>query len=253
MPTETVSKTSEAQPDIARSPWMGLARGASVAMVIWAIALHATAGALVPPVAVIGVGYLVLVPFLRGRKRRLGLGLALFSVLVVVGNLPVVIDELAHPESAPAFILTLLAVTSASVAIVAGLAVFWDWSSKPVRKVALGSAVVVFTGAVMSSVVAAGTLSEQPLASDVVVVAEGIAWSQPDVVLEPEHSGVWVDNRDGVRHSFTLPELGVDLDIPALKGRRIDLSPPPGTYQIICTVPGHETMTGSLLVSDQER
>lgn len=253
MPTETVSKTSEARQDNVRSPWMGLARGASIAMVIWAIVLQATAGTLIPPVAVIGAGYLFFVPFLSGRRRRLGLALALFSVLVVVGNLPVVIDELAHPESAPAFILTLLAVTSASVATVAGLAVFRDWSSKPVRKVALGSAVAVFTGAVMSSVAAAGTVSEQPLDSDVVVVAEGIAWSQPEVVLKGGHSGVWVDNRDGVRHTFTLPELGVDLDIPALKGRRVELSPPPGTYQIVCTVPGHETMTGSLLVSDQER
>jgi len=62
-------------------------------------------------------------------------------------------------------------------------------------------------------------------------------------------TGVWVENKDGIRHTLTIEELGVDLDIPALKARRVDFAAAAaGTYTYTCTVPGHENMTGTLVV-----
>ena len=60
--------------------------------------------------------------------------------------------------------------------------------------------------------------------------------------------GVWVDNRDGIHHTFTIEGLDVDLEIPALKAKRVDFEAPAGTYDVICTVPGHESMTATLSV-----
>ena len=69
-----------------------------------------------------------------------------------------------------------------------------------------------------------------------------------DIAVPSGTIGVWVDNRDGIHHTFTIEDLGVDLEIPALKAKRVQFDAPPGTYEIICTVPGHESMTGALTV-----
>ncbi len=217
-------------------------------MVLWAFLLQALAGSIIPPVAFIGCVSLLFVPSLKEGRRRLGLVLAVFGLLSVGGNLPVVIDELAHPESAPAFMLTALAVLAASVATVAGLALFRDWSPRPVLRLGFGAGAVFVVGAVASLAIAGNTPSDVALPSDLEVVAQGVAWTQSEMVLASGQSGVWVDNRDGIRHTFTIPELGVDLEIPALKSRRIDVAGPAGTYQIVCAVPGHESMTGTLVL-----
>lgn len=228
--------------------WLKLARGATTAMVAWAIVLQLTAGTLIPPVAFIGAAYLILLPFLRRERRRTGLVLAAFSVTAVAGNLPGVADELAHPESAPAFILTLLATLSAAVAAVSGLGMFRTWSSRPAPRVAAVAGSLFVAGIVLSLVAASTTVSEVASADDVAVVAEGVAWAPSEVVVDDESSGVWVDNRDGIRHTFTVPALGIDLDVPALKSRRVDIDAPAGSYQIICEVPGHDSMTATLIV-----
>ena len=60
--------------------------------------------------------------------------------------------------------------------------------------------------------------------------------------------GVFVENQDPFRHTFTIAGRGVDVEIPAGTDRRIQLDPAPGTYQFHCTVPGHESMTGTITV-----
>ena len=65
-----------------------------------------------------------------------------------------------------------------------------------------------------------------------------------------QHEGLWIANRDLAHHAFVVPELGIDIDLPASKARRADVgNVPPGEYQIICSLPGHENMTGTLVVS----
>ena len=44
-----------------------------------------------------------------GERRRLGLVFAIATAALFLGNLPTILDELRHPDSAPAFILTLRA------------------------------------------------------------------------------------------------------------------------------------------------
>jgi uncharacterized cupredoxin-like copper-binding protein len=68
-------------------------------------------------------------------------------------------------------------------------------------------------------------------------------------VIDTGDSGLWIDNKDGIRHTFAIPELEIDVEIPALKANRVDIDAPPGSYLIICTVPGHESMTGTLTIT----
>ena len=117
------------------------------------------------------------------------------------------------------------------------------WASTP----ASGAGAVFVVGSVFSLALAAATPSEAARPGDVEVVAEGVMW-MPEELTVSESSGLWIDNRDGIRHTFTITELGIDVEIPALRSKRIDIDAAPGTYQIVCDVPGHESMTGTLIV-----
>ena len=57
-----------------------------------------------------------------------------------------------------------------------------------------------------------------------------------------------VDNADPFRHTFTIEGAGVDVEIPAGRTVEVPLDLQPGTYDYICAVPGHEAMTGTLVV-----
>lgn len=69
-----------------------------------------------------------------------------------------------------------------------------------------------------------------------------------DVELGSGGSELWIDNRDGVRHAFVVPELGIHLEVLALKARRVGVVAELGIYELVCTVPGHESMAGTLVV-----
>jgi plastocyanin len=228
--------------------WIRLARGTAITMVVWAILTHLTARVIIPPVLVIGLIYAAFIPFLRDGRRKVALGLAVFSFLALAGNVPGLVDELSHLSSAPAFILTLLSLLGALVAIVAGLGAFRSVSEPPTRPIVFGAAAVFVVLAATSVVVAANTDSDAPLAGDIEMVAEKVLFGPDAIAISESGGGVWIDNKDGIRHTFTIEGEGVDLEIPALKAKRVDLDLDAGTYMFICTVPGHENMTGTLTV-----
>jgi len=60
--------------------------------------------------------------------------------------------------------------------------------------------------------------------------------------------GTLVENRDPVRHTFTIEQLGIDVELPAGTNRRVEFTALAGTYAFHCTVPGHESMTGMVVV-----
>lgn len=228
--------------------WARLAAGGAAAVVVWSVLLQLMAGTLIPPVAVLGVVFLAFVPFVRPGRRRLGLALAVVSVLAIAGDLATIIDELSHPESTPAFVLTLLATLGAAAAMVGGAGVFFRWPGAPVRTLVQGAAAVFVVGSMVSVVIGSNTDSDAALPGDLSLTAYQLEWAPSEIVLDDSSSGLWIDNQDGVRHVFVVEELGVELEIPGRKARRLDVTAAPGTYEVICTVPGHEEMTGTLVV-----
>lgn len=246
--TESRRSTSEAD-DRAPMSWATVAKIGASTIVVWSVALQLIAGEPIPPVAVIGVVFLAFAPFIDAHRRKLGLALAIVAVLAVGGNLPPILDELSHPESAPAFILTLLSVLGAVMAFMGGLGIFFGWNADVGRRLVFGAALVFVIGAFTSVSIAANTVSDGARSSDVEVVTRQVAFDPTEISIGAEDTGIWVDNRDGIRHTFSVPELGIDLDVPALKSRRVDIDAAPGTYEIFCEVPGHESMTATLTVT----
>ena len=244
--TETIDQTD---PRIeSRERWAQIARWAGVAIVVWAIVTHIVARVPIPPVIVIGIVFGSFVPVLNAQRRKLGLVYGILGGLALVGNLPAVVSELARPESAPAFILTLYTTIVVLIILASGLGIFSGYSADPARGLVMGGTAIFVIGALLSVAIALGTPSDAAAAGDIEVTTEKVEFVPDDISTTSGTLGVWVDNRDGIHHTFTITELGVDLEIPALKAKRVEFDAPAGTYDVICTVPGHESMTATLTV-----
>ena len=247
--TDTIeAPTGEMEMTSPTRSWIRVTRVAASVVLAWSIVLQILAGQLIPPVAIIGVVFGVLAIFLGGERRRLGLTAAALALLALVGNLPRTIDELSHPSSAPAFLLTLVVTTAAIVVMVAGLAAFRSWSTDPVRAVYYGWGGVAAVGVVVAVSAASGVASAQPATDDVQVIARGVEFETSEIVVPAGETGFWLDNQDSIRHTFTIEELGYEFDAPSTSAQRAVFDLEPGQYQVICAVPGHENMTIDLIV-----
>jgi plastocyanin len=84
------------------------------------------------------------------------------------------------------------------------------------------------------------------------LVAENVAFSDDVLVVSSGKITVEVANRDLFWHTFTIDDLGIDLRVPVGAERIVTFDAPPGTYQYICSIPGHPEagMKGSLIVTD---
>lgn len=246
--TETIQRPAADLAVNNTARWVRAARWGAAAIVLWSVVVHLFAGELVPPVAFLGVIWAVFAVFLKGERRKLALVAAIMGVLTVFGNVPATFDELSHPESAPAFILTLLAVIASVVVVVAGLAAFRGWSPEPIKAVGITATALFAAGVMVSLTVSSAVDSAEPLVSDIIVTARGVEFDQDELVVSAGTSGFWVDNKDGIRHTFTIEGLGFEIEVPALSAQRASLNLDPGQYVVFCDVPGHENMKIDLTV-----
>lgn len=75
---------------------------------------------------------------------------------------------------------------------------------------------------------------------DIAAVAENVAFSPDTLTAEAGDIAVSVANRDLFWHTFTIDELDVNVNVPVNGERRTVFDAAPGTYRIICRIPGHE-------------
>lgn len=246
--TEVLERRDAVDAGLRPDPWIRLARSGGVAMVVFSAGLQVLAGELIPPVLAVGVLFGTLVVFLRPGRKRLGLVTAGLAMTALSANAPFIVEDLSHLNGGWVFVLTLVSVLGGLSLIAAGLAVFFEWSPGGAFPLALAMASILFVGAIASMSVSLAEESEPVAAGDVEVVARAVSFAPGDISVTAGSAAVWVDNRDGIRHTFTIDELGVDLEVPANTSRRIDFEVVPGEYLVTCEVPGHDGMTATLVV-----
>ena len=90
----------------------------------------------------------------------------------------------------------------------------------------------------------------QTAAGGVTVEAKNIQWVQKGLTIPANTpTPLSLVNADPTFHNFTIEGQNVMFDMPASQTVQAELNLPAGTYEYVCTVPGHELiMTGKLIV-----
>ena len=189
---------------------------------------------------------------LVGRRfpRRAGpITVLIVMVLLILMNVESLIEDLGHPESFMNFavfgVAVLVLALSAIVGSVATLVSASDGAATAFAYIAVGVIVV----AVAVSAIAALSLEDDTAAGgDLLVTAEDVEFS-PVALTGSGTIGVFVENKDPFRHTFTIEDLGVDIELPASTDRRVEFTGEPGEYEFTCKVVGHEDMKGTLTIT----
>jgi plastocyanin len=229
--------------------WDVAIAGGIAAFAVGAILVQVVlAEAVIPPLVALPVLMLGALALRRSRRRWGTIAAGVLGLAAVLGNAPFMIDDLSHPADAPLqFAVSLLMLVAVIVIIAGAIGSLRSWAATRVRPVLGAGAAVVVLGAVAAGVFAAGADSDAAEDGDVTLQTKDIEFA-PETITVASGGGVFVENDDLVRHTFTVEETDVDLSIPAGVSRRVDIDLEPGTYEFVCDVPGHEDMEGTLVV-----
>lgn len=186
------------------------------------------------------------VVLIRRRPRAGVVVLGLTSLALLVGSAPFALPHLPHPESGIDFTVAVTGTAGRVLAIVAAVGAWRQATEATGRRVA-----TVATGLLAATIAVAGvasfvTAGADPRGGD--VRAEIRSFAFPREVRVARGGTAFVDNRDLFRHTFTVAGTDVHAELPPKTGTRLTVDLAPGIYELICAVPGHETMTATLRV-----
>lgn len=243
--TESVSPGTRTE-----EPWRSVLIKAAWVQIAVSVLVTVLSGEIIPPVIAVAV-LLIVGLFLIGGRAKVGAAvLGIVSLLHLVISAPFVIANLSHPESFFDFFFGWTMIVSALVATVAAVPVWrgTDTEGGRARLTLLASGLLLVALAAVGAVATLTTKDVAAREGDETLVAEDVEFAPTDLQADPGDVGVHVDNKDQARHTFTIDELDVNLELPAGKGARTSFSAEAGEYAFYCTVPGHEDMKGTLTV-----
>ena len=232
-----------------------------IVLIVVGLLVHAYVQVPIPPIIIFLVVFGVVLSLLarEGKARTVGVVLGgVGSALFILGNLPIVLEDLGHPDSAIAFLASGMGVVGAVVGLVAMLGALLHWPAPAATLVTVAGGVLIVAVVIVAGIGLVGLDSDTRQDGDVVLVAEDADFApegenpdrEADVRLSVARGGaVFVENKDLYRHTFTIEALGLDEEIPASSDQRVVIDVEPGQYQFICDVSGHEEdMRGTLVV-----
>ena len=191
------------------------------------------------------------------------IAVAVFALLNLAINGLFLADPLISVGSFFDFFLALIVIVGLLLALVGAVVAYVQYRRGTARAMATVGEARLFA-AVAAAVLALGVLSAvldftgRPVVSAEartgasVMVMRAVRF-EPDVftVSAGDTVRVLVKNQDFTRHTFTIEALGIDADLHGRAEAIVELPEiAPGTYDYVCTIPGHEKMTGKLVVVD---
>ncbi len=243
---EEASQTVERQ--TARFGWKAVAVGVTAAVAVWAVFVSFVfEGGLVFVLPVV-VLYAVILLLLRRGGRSGPITMVVVSLLLLAMQLSFGVEDLFHPESWRGFMSAVIGALVALVGLLAGIALLRGWEDSYAERVGITALAVAGLALVLGMGASSALQDDVAQPGDVHVAARDIAFVPPDATATPGTVSVFVENDDPVRHTFTVRALGVEVELPADTNRRLSFEAPPGSYDVICSVPGHEGMRLTLTV-----
>jgi len=180
---------------------------------------------------------------LRWQHKRWVLILATaLAAIALLGNVPFLIEDLAHPESGWGFCAGCAVMLTAIVAIIAGIAATLRLPDGSARAV-VGGAAVLGVLAVVVALVATMGWTAMHSAGGHRGLAKGVKYPET-VTAKAGNVAFFVENEDRVRHTFVIADADVEQELPASANRRVEVTLKAGSYEFHCSVMGHETMKG---------
>jgi plastocyanin len=182
----------------------------------------------------------------RARKGTVGrVGLGLLAADTAGWMLPAAIVNARDGMSTGAVVapIVLAVLSVGALALVVGM------PPMPV----LAGGLLLFVVAGVWSVVSGGSSgagkSNTAASADIRLRARNAAFDRK-IVEAPAGGDLAVRNDDLFWHTFTVPDLHINLRVATGATRRIALDVPAGSYRFVCAIPGHDQagMNGTLIV-----
>lgn len=254
--TMSTTATTDRQPlsieHNSRSP------NAWIALLVWTAGIVAASDLLffvlirtvIPPLA---IGVLLTFAGIALLRIRVRIGIAVLGVVatvLLVGNLPFALPHLRHPASAFDFLHALVGTAGRVLVIMVAVAALRSSSALLARRVAVSALGLAGLSVAVAGIAMIATTGDRAEAQDHTVEVE---YSQfPAQITVARGETLFVDNLDLFRHTFTVTGTDLDVELPAGVGVRVPIELPTGTYDVLCAVPGHESMVATLQVDPAE-
>lgn len=189
--------------------------------------------------AVVAVGFAIATWLTRGRRSKLGaIGIALASAITLFFMSTAAVTNISVGSALSAVVISSGLTSVALLGLIAALGYLIQGASP---STAGPRAAVISSALVLAALVAWGITSSRPdgKTGDIHLVTEHVAFSNTEIAVPAGEITVVVENEDLFWHTFTIPELGVDLRIPVGAELSVTFEAPPGEYEFICDIPGH--------------
>lgn len=242
--TTTTATTATAAPST--DSWDRVLVSAVVVVIAADVTVQVLAQALIPPLAIVTLVSLVGLGLYRWKRR---VGIAVLGIVALVwglGSLGFSTAHLQHPESGIDFVHATIEVAGRATIAIAAIAAWRDATGAWARRVRLSTAAVIVAAVVVGTATSVASAGDTQLADDVAVTVEHAEF--PHALQVASGDSLYVDNADLFRHTFTVEGTSIDVELPSKRGARVPIDLPAGTYDVICTVPGHEFMGTTLEV-----
>lgn len=122
-----------------------------------------------------------------------------------------------------------------------------------VRPAVVSALVGVLLLAAVAATVVAPDADRRPPAIATIDM-DNVAFTPRRIQGLPASAPFHLDARNGdlFWHTFTVPDLDVDVAVPTGATRSVRIEGPPGTYRFVCAIPGHEQagMEGTITIGD---
>lgn len=244
------SPTAAAESKGAGLSWSRLLQYSAAAMAVALLALMFLLGGIIPPIIVFAALFALAAWFYQRKERAGSIVLAVLFVLLLLTNLPFIIPSLAVPASTADFLPTIVVTLIAIVGATSAFAVIRrrGAATDGARMVALGAITLLVVATAVTIIAKIAYPDITARSGDIAIAAEDFEFSEQDITASGGRVAVFVENKDTTLHTFTIEELGVDLQIPAGEPARIAFDAEPGTYEFICR-PHAPDMSGTLEIS----
>jgi plastocyanin len=227
-------------------PWVRLCAGSAAVVAAVDVIFLILVGEVIPPFAVSSLLIAVGIGLLRRRRKAGLIVLIAAAVMMLAGGAWAGYDHFFHPESGLDFIHGVTGLPGRLLMVAGGAAALRNAAPAPARRISTAAVGLLAVSIVVAGLATWTSSGDEAAPGDVVVPVEHATF--PEETRVAAGGTLFVDNVDLFRHTYTVVGASIDQELPARHGTRIEADLSPGTYDVICAVPGHDFMESRLIV-----